>query len=63
MKNPKHVDTVVNSIQPLPFPITNTISNTHTNQIPEVDCFAANLSRSSRADQGVVSDEISYQYD
>ena len=62
-KELKHVDTVVNIIQPLPFPITNSISNTHNNQIPQVDIFATNLSTSSRADQDVVSYEIIYSYD
>ena len=28
-----------------------------------MDCFATNLSTSSRADQDVVSDEIRYSYD
>ena len=32
----KHVDTVVNSIKPLPSPITKSISNTHNNQRPQV---------------------------
>ena len=40
MKKPKHVDTVFNSIQPLPLPITDSISNTHKNQRPQVDIFA-----------------------
>ena len=62
-KKPKHVDTVVNSIQTLTFPITNVISNTHNNQIPQVNCFGSNLSKYSRADQDFVSDEISYTYD
>ena len=62
-KKPKHVDTVVNSIQSLPFPITNEILNTQNNKIPQVDFFAANLSKSSRSDQDVVSDEISYLFD
>ena len=62
-KKTKHVDTVVNNIQPLPFPITNPISNTHNNQRPQVDIFATNLSTSSRADQDDVSDKISCSYD
>ena len=61
-KKHKHVDTVVNSIQPLPLPITNTVSNTHNNQIAKVDFFATNLSTFSSADQNVVFDEISYLY-
>ena len=62
-KNPKHVDTVVNSIQPLPLPITNTISNTYNNQRTHVDGFATNLSNSSCADKYVVSEKTSYSYD
>ena len=49
-----HFDTVVNSIQSLPFPITNAISNTHNKQRPQVNCFANSLSTSSCADQDVV---------
>ena len=63
VKKTKHIDTVVNSIQPLTFPITNTLSNKHSNLIPQVDSFATNLSTSSCADQYVVSDKISYSYD
>ena len=63
IKKTKHIDTVVNSIQPLPLPITNTISNKHNNKGPQVDCFATNLSTSSRAYQDVVFDEISYSCD
>ena len=48
---PKHFDTVINSIHTSPFPITNTISNTHNNLRPQVDFFATNLSKSSRVDQ------------
>ena len=59
-KKSKHVNTVVNSIQPLSFPTTNTISNTHNNKIPQVDFFENNLSKSSREDQDIVYDEISY---
>ena len=62
-KNPKLVDTVVNSIQHLTFPIRNALLNTHNNLRPQVDCFATNLSTSSRADQDVDSDEISFLYD
>ena len=62
-EKPKHVDTVVNNIQILLLPITNEISNTHNNQIPQVVCFETNLSKASRADQDVVSDGISYSYD
>ena len=62
-KKPKHVDTVVNSIHTLPFTITNALSNTHNNQVKQVNCFATNLSTSSHADQDVVYDEISYSYD
>ena len=63
MKKTKHVDTFVNIIQILPFPITNAISNTHNNQIPQVHCFAINSSESSCVDQDVIYDEISYSYD
>ena len=55
-KKPKHVDTVVNSIQPLPLPITDLISYTHNNQRPQVDPGANNLSTSSCAYQYVVYD-------
>ena len=56
MEKNRHADNVVNSIQPLPFPITYTLSNTHNNQKPQVNCFETNLSTSSREDQDVVSD-------
>ena len=59
----EYLDTVVNSIQPLPLPITNSIYNTQNNKIPQVDIFANNVSTSSFADQDVVSDEINYSYD
>ena len=62
-KTPKTVDTNVNSIQSLPLPIANGISNTHINPRPQVDYFATNLSTSSRADQDVASYEISYSYE
>ena len=62
-KNPKHVDTVVNSVQPLHLPITNSLSNKYNNQGTQVDMFATNLSTSYCADQDVVSDEISYSYE
>ena len=55
-KKHKHFETVFNSIQPIPLPITNKISNTHNNTGSKVDCFATNLSTSSCADQYVVSD-------
>ena len=42
---------------------TNTISNKQNNQIPQVDCFATNLSKYSRADQNFVYDEINYSCD
>ena len=61
-KKAKHIDTVVNSIQYLPLPIKNEISNTHNKQRPQFYCFANNLSTSSRADQYVIYDEISYSY-
>ena len=35
-KKTKHVDIIFNSIQPLPLPITNAISNTNNNQIPKM---------------------------
>ena len=62
-EKPKHVHTVVNSIQPLPLTITNALSNTHNNPWPKVDCFTINLSKYSRSYQGVVSEKISYSYD
>ena len=34
IKKTKNVDTVVNSIQPLPLTITNALSHTHNNPIP-----------------------------
>ena len=63
MKEPKHIYTVVNIIQPLPFPIKNAPSNTDKNTIPQVDYFATNLSTSSHVDQEVVSNKISYLYE
>ena len=36
-KKPKHAYTFVNIIHPLPLPIKNKISNTHKNQIPQVN--------------------------
>ena len=62
-EKPTHVDTVVNNMQPLTLTTTNVISNKHNNQIPQVDCFAINLSKYSYADQDVISDEICYEYD
>ena len=62
-KKPKYVDTVVNSIHPLPLQITNALSNKHKNPRPQVDFFATNLSTYSSEYQYVVSDEISYSYD
>ena len=56
------IHNIVNIIQPLHLPIANKISNTHNNQRPQVDIFATNLSKSSRADQEVVFGEISYSY-
>ena len=57
MRKTKHVDTVVNCIRSFPLTITNALSNTHNNSRPKVGCFATNLSKSSCADQDVVSDE------
>ena len=62
-EKPKHIDSVVNSTQRLPLPITNTIPNKNNNPRPQGDCFATNLSTSSRAYQYVVSDEIIHLYD
>ena len=59
-KKAKHVDTVVNSIQPLNFPVSKTLSDLHNNLIPPVDCYRTNLSTSSREDQDVVYDEIKF---
>ena len=59
-KRKKHVDNVVNSIQYLLLPIKNTLSNTHNNTGPQVDCFETNLSTCYCADQDVVYDENSY---
>ena len=42
--------------------ITNTIPNEHNNKILQVDIYATHLSASSRADQYLVYDEISYSY-
>ena len=61
-KNPKHIDAVIYSIQPLPLPITDAISNAHKNKRPQVDCFATNISTSSRSEKDVVYDEMSYLY-
>ena len=49
-KNPKYVDTVFNSIQPLTFPMTNIPLNAHNNLIPQVDFSATNLSIFSLSD-------------
>ena len=62
-KEPKHVDTFVNSIQTLPFPITSTLSNTHNNPRPQVDFFENNLSTYYCSEQDVFSNKISYSYD
>ena len=42
-KRLKQVDTIDNSIQPLPFPTTKAISNQSNNPIPQVDCFTIKL--------------------
>ena len=63
MKNPKNVDNVVNSIKPLPLPTAKALLNIHNNPRPPVDCYRNNLTKSSRADQDVVSDEIIHLYD
>ena len=42
-KKTKHVDTVVNSIQPLPLLVTKALPNPHNNPIPPVDCYITNL--------------------
>ena len=39
------------------------LSNPHNNPIPPVDFYRTNLSTFSRADQYLVSDEISHSYD
>ena len=57
-EKPKHIDTVVNSIQTSSFPITNTLSNTKQNLRPQVHYFEINLATYSCADQDVVSDKI-----
>ena len=57
MRKTKHVDNVVNCICPFLLKIKNALSNTHNNSRPKVDYFATNLSKSSCADQDVVSDE------
>ena len=62
-RKPKHVDTVVDSIQTLPFPVEKSLSNPHNNPRPPVDFYRTNLSTFSRADKYVVSDEISHSYD
>ena len=62
-KESKYVDTIVNSIHPLYFLITNSRSNTHNNSISRVDCFTNILSTSSCADQDLSSDEIGYSCD
>ena len=62
-KESKYVDTIVNSIHPLYFLITNSRSNTHNNSIPQFDCFVTNLSKSYCTDQDVVPDEIVFSYD
>ena len=59
----KHGDTIVNSIQTLPLPIKNTLSNTHNNPRPQFYCFETNLSTSYRADQDAVFVGIIYSYD
>ena len=59
-KKSKHVDNVVKTAKPLPWPITKAISITHNNQRPLVEIFATNLLTSSCAYQYFVYDEISY---
>ena len=45
-----HVDTILTVYRNLPLPITNTLSNTHNNTIPQVDYYKTNLSTSYCAD-------------
>ena len=45
------------------MPITNALSNVHNNPIPQVYCFATNLSTYYCADLDVFSDEMIYSYD
>ena len=52
-KKTKHVDTLANSIWPLPFHVVNVPSNTHNNPRPPVDLYRTDLSTSSFADQDV----------
>ena len=61
-KKIKHIDNVVNSIQPFTLAVTEVLSNPNSNPIPPVDCYRNNSSTSSCADQDVVSDEISHSY-
>ena len=46
-KNHKHVDTVVNIFQVLPFPVKKAISNLHNNPRQSVDFYKRNTLRSS----------------
>ena len=59
----KHVDTVVNSIQPLSLSIEKTPSNPHKNTIPPVDFYKTNLLASSCANKDVVYNASNISYD
>ena len=48
---PKHVDTVVNSIQSLPLLVAKVISHPHKNLKPLVHCYIPDSSTYSCADQ------------
>ena len=56
----KHVDNVVNIIEPFPLAVTNEITNAHNNPIPPVDYYRTKFSTSSRTDKDLVSDETSH---
>ena len=62
-KKIKHIDNVVNSIQPFTLAVTEVLSNPNSNPIPPVDCYIPIISTYYCADQYIVSDEIIHSYD
>ena len=58
----KNIDTVVNSIHPLPLPVAKAISNPQNNPRPKVDCYRTNSFKYYCAYQDLLSDQISRSY-
>ena len=56
----KHVDTVVNSIQPFPLAVAKALPNTHKNPRTPVGCYRTNSLKYSYAYLDFVSDKISH---